>query len=239
MFKSNFSVIFNILSALYFAFLSPIILKISVVTVKSERVFLPWFGVSLIIISVLEIYAFPKKIKYVRKAVKDRGGKFINGIILWLFHTLISIGIVLAIFKSFGMNTTKPDIFMSLLLFVVIIKELVLLFFMMIDYEDVTLEKFKRPNNKEWIIDVILFAYACLAYTVTWQTIASDINMQKQNTGMYLLNILIASLMFLIFYMPVRIPYFLEEVSQLKTGKDILKYIFSILLVLISVIFSL
>ncbi len=232
--------IFNLLCAFYFVFLEPFITEISVETFHNEQAFSPWFGTALIFIFFLEIYAFPKKMKYVHKTVMDQGKKINHGIILWMFHTVISISFMFMIFESFGFSPGDLTWWMSMLLFIVIIKELYFLFSMIgLHDETDTLEKYKRPNKKEWLIDLILILYACMAYTVTWQTILNNTNMEKHNLPMYILNIFITSLLFLMFYMPLRIPYYLEEITQLKTNKDIVKFILSIFLVLISAISAL
>ena len=232
--------IFNLLCALYFAFLAPFIAEISIDTLHDKQAFSPWLGTALIIIFFLEIYAFPKKMKYVHRAVLDHGKKINRGIILWIFHTVISISITFMVFESFGIGTEEVTATMSIILFLVIIKELYFLFTVIGMHDETeTFEKYKRPNRKEWVIDLILITYACLAYTVTWQTISSGTNMEKHNLPMYIINIIIASLMFLMFYMPLRIPYYLEEITQLKTTKQIFKFMLSIFLVLVSAITAL
>jgi len=239
--KNNYPVndsptIYNFLSALYFGFFSPYIFEISLQTVKRERVFYPWLGIILIVFIVLETYAFPKKMKLVKSRLKARQNDVGMGVVLWVFHTVISVSTVFVIFKSFGTDIKKSPTAFGFLIFIMIIKELYLLMFIIIDDDE---EKKKKNDRNEWGIDLILLFYSWLSYTVIWKTIAHTGDMQKDNTGMYILNIIIVSIMFLIFYMPLRIPYYTEEVSRLKTGKDRLKFTLSIFIVLISVIVSL
>ncbi len=53
---------------------------------------------------------------------------------------------------------------------------------------------------------------------------------------MLVVNLFVSSLLFLIFYLPLRIPYWLEEIAQTKTQADWLKLTASILMVLIPAI---
>jgi len=240
-------VIFNALCAFYFVLIAPVVQEISIHNIKDENSFFPWLGIALLIISLLELYAFPKKMNYVHKAVLDHNGEMGSGMILWMFHTVISIIVLFSMLEAFGIEITTEDgpnrdpHWLALLMpIVVVIKELYLLMFIMgRDDNNKELVKYKRPNKKEWQLDLILLAYTCLVYTVTWNTITNNMVMEEHNLPMYIINIIIASILFLVFYMPLRIPYFIEEMALLKTDKDVFKFIASILLVLISAIASL
>ncbi len=236
--------IFNLLAGIYFLFFSTMVRDISITNFKGEEdVFMPWFGFVLIAISILEIYAFPKKMKYVHLAIQERGGNSGSGFLLWMFHAVISILLVMMALQSFGYDISPENDstpwWMMLLLFATVIKELFFLFFIWGIEENISKKKYKRPNKKEWILDLILLAYMCIAYSVTWETITYNTPMEKDNLVMYILNIVVASMLFLMFYMPLRIPYLLEEMAGIKTTKDVLIFISSILLVLVPVIAAL
>lgn len=238
--------LFNFLCAGYFLLISPFVKEASIRAVKDEEMFIPWLGVCLLFVSLFEIYAFPKKMKYVHRAAIEHGEEVKSGFFLWMFHAVLSILIMFTIVESFGHNAiagegeNKASGWLTILIFIVVIKELFLLFTVFgLHAEDDKLEEYKRPNNKEWMLDLILLVYACLAYTVTWEAMAEGMEMEKHNTMMYVFNLLAAGMMFLMFYMPLRIPYYIEEMQQLKGGKDILKFIFGILIVLISVLVGL
>ena len=234
-------ILFNLLCACYFLLLAPYIQTISIANIKGGTP-IPWFGVLLLIISIAETYAFPKKMKYVHKAIQDHHDVFGNGFFLWMFHTVISILITFSALASFGYDISpdsvnQPSNIVLFLPFFIVIKELYLLFTMMgMHDENDSLEAYKRPNQKEWVLDLILLSYACLAYTATWSTFTANMSMERDNMAMYMLNCVVASILFLIFYMPLRIPYYLEEIAQLKTNKEVFRFVLSILLVLISVI---
>ena len=107
------------------------------------------------------------------------------------------------------------------------------------DEETEIAQKYLRPNNREWMIDLILISYACIAYSAGWQTISYGMDMEKDNLVMYIVNCFVAGLLFLMFYMPLRIPYYLEEAAQLKTNWDWFKFLGSLALILIIVVFNL
>ena len=158
--------LFNVLCAIYFGFISPLVRDASITVTQNEDTFIPWLGISLIVISLLEIYAFPKKMKYVDRAAIEHGEEMNSGFFLWMFHAVISLLIVFVILESFGYNMgtedgeNEPTWWMMLLIFSVVIKELFFLFMMMgfHDNED-KLEAYQRPNKKEWILDLILLAH--------------------------------------------------------------------------------
>lgn len=235
--------IFNLISAFYFIFISPLVLNISTESLKTEGTYYPILGVIVLIISILEIYAFPVKMKYVHRSIIKHKKEIGNGFVLWMFHIVISIASTFLIFELFGYTTVGDNFemtwWMSLTLFIVIIKELFFLFFMIgIHDEKSTLKKYKRPNKKEWKIDLILLVYACLIYTITWETISSNTEMNKDNLSMYIMNLVITGIMFLMFYLPLRIPYYLEEMALIKTKNGLIKFIFSILIASLSAIYA-
>jgi hypothetical protein len=235
--------VFNLICALYFAFLSPYVLEASIRNFEKGPTQIHWLGFALIIISILEVYAFPKKMKYVHKAIMDHGGHAVSVFYLWMLHAVISIIILFMIVESFGyeiVSETGQDSmpwWMSILLPGVVLKELYLLFTIIGTHDETdALEAYDRPNNKEWILDLILLSYACLAYTVTWETITNKMQLKDEVLLMYVVNLILMAIIFLICYLPIRIPYFIEELNQLKTNKDRFKFVISILMALVAAV---
>lgn len=235
--------VFNLICALYFVFISPYVLEASIRNFEKGPTQIHWLGVALIIISILEVYAFPKKMKYVHKAIMDHGGKHVSRFYLWMFHAVISIIILFMIVESFGyeiVSETGEDSmpwWMTALIPGVVIKELYLLFTIIGTHKETDiLEAYDRPNKKEWILDLILLSYACLAYTVTWETITNNMQYKDEALLLYIVNLILMGIIFLICYLPIRIPYFIEELTQLKTNKDKLKFVISILVALLAAV---
>lgn len=238
--------IFNLFCLLYFIFISPFVQEASLRNLQGETSFFPWLGVALIVITILEIYALPKKMKYVHRAIMDHNGEVESSMmILWMFHSVLSIIILFMIFGSFGYSIgtgegeSELNGWQGVLVFATVMKELYLLFSLLgLHNSSDPLIAYKRPNTKEWLIDLILLAYACLAYTVTWEAIAANTNMDKSNIAMYIVHIIAMSIVFIIFYLPLRIPYHIEEVAQMKNKKDKWKFRISLFLTVLFVVLS-
>jgi hypothetical protein len=213
------------------------------VGVFKEEAVIPWLGVAIILISFLEMYAFPKKMKYVHYAIKSHGGEAPMGFMLWMFHAMISLILMMMTYSAFGSHISPDESgesqmspWMGAVFFMTVIKELYLLFCMMGMNDGLPPDEYARPNKREWVLDLILMAYACIVYSVTWETISYGMDMEQHDTPMFILNLVISSMLFLMFYMPLRIPYYLEELAHLETDKDFLLFIGSVLLVLIPAI---
>ncbi len=234
---------FNLICGLYFIFVAPLLKDISTQNIYEENSYLPYLAILLLLISILEIYAFPLKLKFVHQSIKEHEHEAGSGFVLWMFHSVISIIITFSIFEAFGYELTSKDgnelpWFVSLSIFIVVIKELYLLFCIMDINDEETLQKYKRPHIKEWIADIILLIYACIAYTVTWETITSNMKLDGQDI-LLIMNYSICILLFLMFYLPLRIPYQIEEIANIKDDKDYFRYISSILFAVVSGIWHL
>ncbi len=246
------AIILNPIIALYFLFLSPVLAKGIANTfdksgVTSTSNFLPYIAVSFILIQFLEAYAFPKKMKYVHqflknKKIKDSQDYELMGILLWFFHMIISVVMLLVTFSVFGLDIkdlSSGNIYFIVSIILLVLKEIYLLLSIINLDEENQLEAYKRPNHKEWKIDFILTIYSCLAYTATWDSISQGNSLSRENSGMYLLNLFIAGIIFLIFYAPIRIPYFMEGYALLGNKKDFLRYLIPIIFILFSVLYNL
>ncbi len=226
--------VFNGVCGLYFLALAPWVREISISNIREEGTIYVWFGILVIAISLLEIYALPQKLRFVFKAMEAKesrpGPGWAFG--LWLFHTVISILLLFSVFAAFGYDISDEEAagsmpgWMVLLIVATVIKELVFLF-IMIDggsEESKLPERYSRPNGREWIADAILTVYACLAYTVTWETFTSNLSLEPGNPVMFVVNLGVSSLLFLMFYLPLRIPYQLEEMERIETSRDWLRW---------------
>ncbi len=237
--------LFNVLCAIYFITLGPRVVEAADHAIRVPGSKVIWLGILIIGISAAEIYAFPAKLRYVREAARGFGDTIGAGFLLWMFHAVISIILIFLSASAFGVTISDSSEagmpwWLSLLIPVVVIKELVFLGFLMWDKEDTAAPsadpRYRRPNRREWLLDLILLGYACVAYSATWGMITNNLSMERENPVMFIVNLFVSSLLFLIFYLPLRIPYWLEEIAQTKTRSDRIKLIASILLVLIPAI---
>jgi len=236
--------VFNLVCAVYFFTVAPVVVRAGDRAMRYPEATVIWFGVAILVISLLEVYAFPRKMRFVARAAHDRGDTMEAGFWLWMFHTVISVILVFQVAGAFGVKVGEGEDdsmpwWLGLLIFVVVIKELVFLGFILVGDDKPPPERYARPNRKEWPLDLILIAYACLAYSATWGAITTNLSMERENPPMYALNLFVSSLLFLIFYLPLRIPYWLEELSRVKTKKDVAWLVASVLIVLVPVILRL
>lgn len=222
--------ILNIFWALYILLLSETLLIYTRKHILENTGIVYLFPALLIVAMLAETYALPRKLRYVFASGKAPGNEANNtdneGCLqfgLWMFHTLISTVITMFALQMLGFDIKEAgnELFITLVLFAVIIKELVLLFFIMGLTDNENTAPPPRYTANEWFCDVVLLIYACLAYTVTWQTITYNMRgAPQENTAMLLVNMAASALLFLLFYLPLRIPYLIEETRQITDNRQ-------------------
>jgi uncharacterized membrane protein YidH (DUF202 family) len=237
--------VFNLLNAFYFYSIAPVISKIFLQDIYNDKHKVVWFGVFIFLLMLLETYAFLKKLDTIHSnyGKSDIGAGFI---FLWMLHWGIAIFTLFLGLSAMGYNVLQhidmgnTHWSISLLVFAISIKEIILLLKLMnIDSEDSIPKKHQKSiKQNNWIIDIILIMYSWVAYTITWTAVSKigDTDMHKENLAMYVGNIIIVSFLFLLFYLPIRIPYLLEENALNNTFKDHLKTAIPILIVMIAAI---
>jgi len=230
----------HLISALYFYFLAPLVYE-KIMAVLHDEKEIPWVGFLIIALIIGETYAYFKKMKFVNyfyhKMNKSIG---IGGFVLWLMHFVVTFFFVYVALAAFGYKKVldagdQIPSWMSLLFFVMALKEIT--FIMPIVGVSFSEKKREKPTN-HWHVDLILLINTWLIYTVLWGTLSTSgqVNLQVENTGMFILNIIFASVVFLFFYLPLRIPYLLKDTLYLKTTSDYIKFSLPIVLVLYSAI---
>jgi len=244
-------VVFNLICGGYFLFLSPLVIS----TVRSglgddtgEVAPAFWLGILLLLAMGAEIWALPEKLKFVRTAMRQRNPEMeVNTglIFLWIFHatvTIILLGIAARelgadVFTK-GKEHSLPGWFLTLIILSVL-KELYLLLAMwgMFDGKEID-PRYVRPKQREWICDILLILYACLAYSSTWGMV-SETSLERSNPVMFVINIFTSSLLFLIFYLPMRIPYLQEEWSEMKRPGQFFRWLVSLLMAVVPAVWSL
>ncbi|MBK1856378.1 hypothetical protein JO972_15510 [Verrucomicrobiaceae bacterium 5K15] len=188
-------------------------------------------------------YVLSQCVTYVLGSYRDAIG---SGIILWIFHAVISLVLFFLGASAFGIDIKEVSggsvhwpLF--LLMLGVVIKELFFLGVLM-QAKSGTNEpdsKHERPNRQEWALDLILVSYTCITYSVTWGAITNNLSLKTEQPLAFLLNLFLGSLLFMIFYLPLRIPFGLEERAQAKTSFDKIKITASLFLALIPALIAL
>lgn len=233
--------VFNLFCGLAYVLLGPVLVETASLAVdgklEDENRSAVWLGVLIILVSLLEIYAFPIKMRYIREAIREKGDDRASGFVLWMFHTVVSIILVFVVSATFGGplmagKESEPSTWMMVAFFVVVIKELGLLSCLFIPGEGPPNPAYARPSLREKVVDLILIAYALVVHCVVWGTI-SRMELQWGDPVMFVVNLLAASLVFLMLFLPLRIPYWIEEMARAKTWQDWLLLCASILAVLV------
>jgi hypothetical protein len=230
----------HLISALYFYFLAPIIYNNTMIVLQGKKE-IPWVGFLILVLILAETYAYFKKMKFVNyfyhKMNKSIG---VGGFVLWLMHFVVIFFFLYVALAAFGYKQILDDgdqipSWISLLFFVTALKEII---FIMPIVDMSIMDKQNVKPQKKWYVDVILLLNTWLIYTILWMTLASSgqVSLQVENIGMYILNIILASVVFLFFYLPLRIPYILQDILKIKTTTDFIKFSFPIVLVLYSAI---
>lgn len=222
---------YNLICGAYFLLLSPLVVRAGRRGIDSDGASpAPWLGLLLLGVMALEVYALPAKMKQVQAAIRAHGeGAELPdgaGFFLWMFHAVISIILTFTALNALGFPITEqsePPWWMALLIMGTVLKELYLLF-------TLTPSKGSAPTPVagSWPVDAILVAYTCLAYSATWEIITVPLDLQGGNVAMTGLNLLLGALLFLLFYLPLRIPYFLEEMARLRRPADMVGFWLSI-----------
>lgn len=242
--------VFNGICGVYFLFLAPHVVALvrrDAEPVANETGPAVWLGVLLLAATLLEIRSLPEKLRFVRAALGDRNpgdGGSVALFFLWMFHAAISCLVVVLAAREFGADVNvhdgTPDFpnWLSFLMPVVVIKELYLLLSIWSSGKPSSEHRYIRPNASEFFHDVVLVSYACLAYSATWGLVAGD-SLGGDNGFEVALNACIAGILFLIFYLPMRIPYLLEEGAMIRTRGDRLRFVGSLLMAMIPAIWAL
>ena len=233
--------VFNAVCGAYFLFLAPTVVEASGQALRDPEARVIWLGILLSLTSLAEVYAFPVKMRFVKQAIRDRGDSRGHAFYLWMFHAVISVIILFVIAGSFGIKVAGTEgqeplpWWLAALLPVIVLKEL---FFLGCLWSgsaesDAAAPKYVRPALREWIADGILLVYASVGYSATWSAITKGLEMEWGDPVMLVVNLFVASLLFLLFYLPLRIPYWIEELAQIHSPRDVARLIASILVVMV------
>lgn len=176
-----------------------------------------WFGLLLAFFILLDLigfwYKIPAVCQQLRESGKDRTALFI---ILWILHMVVIFSFLMFIAEA--LDIKKNENLMFLLMILITIKELIILFLFLMNKP----AESKLNKTKEWIGDLCLFIFGIFAYTVTWEYIARQgTHLLANNIVLTLLNVLAASIIFLIFFLPLRTPYILKESILLSNKKNL------------------
>lgn len=213
-----------------------------------------WLGILIVVIAAAETWALPRKMRLVLARLEGHRSPTVTLFVLWMLHTVISILLLFTAVAAFGWDRDSSSVgqlpgWFLVLIVATVIKELYLLgvFFFACEATPAQasatpsdLEQKRppdvpqRPRRLEPLLDGILLAYACIAYSSTW---AAMFRQNEQylgsNLALILFNVVAGAILFLLLYLPLRIPYWTEEIAQAQTRWDKAKLAFSLLLAMV------
>lgn len=174
------------------------------------------FGAFLLFLQIAEIVALKWKSDAVFHRIRSISASEASGygiFLLWIFHTAVSVLLGLNASQSFGMDINSDDNWAVGLLFVIVIKELFLLAFL-IDLKEITEIRPAVPVWKETIADVILLVFNAVAYTIIWEYLAFDPESSlvplRSNMPLFFVEATAALLLFCMTILPLKIPWLTE-----------------------------
>lgn len=248
-FRKGFA--FNLVCGAYFLLLSPYVTAAARAGI-SEEAGTPapavWLGILLIAAMTLETVSLPEKMRFARRSVADRqeGDASSAGLFfLWMFHCVIAILVLFHAAAQFGVDLAakegdpQPPAWVLLFIPLVVIKELYLLTSIWLGKApEASAARYSRPSPREWFHDLVLIIYACIASSVTWGLVSGR-PLDPSDPVKMIVNGVAATLVFLIFYLPMRIPYWYEEWMQVRQGRDVVRFVLSLLSVLVPALWAL
>ena len=220
----------NFLIASYYYFLDPLIFKEVETMIGENRHHEPniVLGVFLIVVVFSEVLFFLPKARAVafRLDAENKKMSFGLGFFLWMFHTVVSILMVMTALHLLGRDPTNLSTGESMVLFFVVIKDLVLLFMMM----GVEGKKVVKPHV-EFICDVGLLVFSCLAFSCTWEMVNAGPGAMIPAHEPLVLKIVLtftSALIFTFFYFPARMLYYLEEIAHTDSREEWIYFLASL-----------
>lgn len=157
-------------------------------------------------------------------------------VIIWALRTVISLSMLMFLAKAFHIDQHENLMFGLMIL--IVIKELVVFFMLFLtNFSHTDRLHPLRLAIRELCGDICILIYSFVAYTATIDLIFSRSGqITDHNIALTILNIVAASLLFLLLYLPLRFIYIFEERRELKRTKLIWFTYATIVLNLISAI---
>ena len=188
-----------------------------------------------------------------KKSVEETLSRFT--FLVWICHSVV--GIIIGFWIIQGINPeaiissgdaedfSLKDFFLLVYIIIILIKELILLFLLMgrVLVESVELTEkdeilFFLDTKIEWLADFFIFTFSIIAFTTTWEfMVYQGTTISSSNFILTLINVICATILFFIFYLPSRMIYLIEELLLIKVKKsktdELFIYLFSFILPLL------
>jgi hypothetical protein len=185
----------------------------------------PAFGIIIMVVIVLGTCALMMKCRELRASeLKPEAG---IGYVLCVLNWVVVISMAFTAVQSFGIkvteNTDKLSGLENAAIMMAIFSALIQGGFAFAFLVRLS-EPYEKPigMGKRAAAALAAFAYACIAYTVVWETIESNsmstIGAFDLTTGEGISNLIGWFFCFILLYPPMRIPFILQEAHDIKNG---------------------
>lgn len=213
LFYEQRGIFFNALFLVFLLALQPLLLRRMDAVINHDRRDV-LVGSLLLLVMVLETLGIWLKVPGVMKRLLERdpernpAGFFFFAV--WALHTVLSALLLFPFLKSFGLDENET---MGLVLLVlVVLKELVLLGYLMIGAGNRATRLLPMDLSRaELAGDFLLFMFAAVAFSATWGVISPGVQVSQGNFVLTVVNAFGAGLIFLILFLPLRMVYVIEE----------------------------
>lgn len=186
----------------------------------------PAFGIMILFVIVLGTYALMLKCRELRATGEKTSAGI--GYVLSVLNWVVVISMAFTALQSFGIKVTENTDRLSGLENAAI---MMAIFFALIQggFAFGFLVRLSEPYEKpigmgrRAAAGLAAFAYACIAYTVVWETIESNsmstMGAFDLTTGGGISNLIGWFFCFILLYPPMRIPFILQEAHDIKNGR--------------------
>lgn len=223
-FIKNGGIIFNLLFALYVIFAGPVIVQMTtqVMEYQQKEFFLGALIFFLILADLIAVYYKAPSIGW--RAKKE--GKDIWSVmfLMWIGRLCVNSLLGMMALMAVGLFNPEADTDINpigiIFIFGLVIKELVVLFYMTnyIPWEGS--KKYVARSKRELLADLLEFVYVCFGYTIVWQSLSENAPLTEYSSGEMIAQFLAAFMLFFILVMPLRMIYVMEDLLYIKTNKQ-------------------
>jgi len=199
---------------LYAFFVAPSLAR-SLKSVLADPQPILWLGLLILVVLLLEPFALHRKILFVRRRASDERREP-QGSMLGIFslavigHFMVTIFLgllMLDCWGKIGTGTETGSPWLAWTLVLLITKEFAALFTM----GGKRVAREPPGHLQERVSDLVLLAFSCVAYTVWWEALVDLEEIAALSAGIRLALLPFLGLLFLLVYLPLRLPFLMEE----------------------------
>ncbi len=186
-------------------------------------------GIILLTIFVLETVGIWIKAPEIYARLKgENKEQSIHIFLVWMFHLVVMSFLLNFGLEGLGIHHDSSEFLYGFVMAIGLIREIVLLVRIIMS-EGATK---KHSGLNEIVADVFLTIFLCVGYTAIWETISANMQVEliMDDILLSVVYVGITMILFLIFFLPLRMMYVLEDFLTIRTKGDWMYWWFSILI---------